>query len=1369
MITSKQFVMGLILAMMLALSITVDAAPPMQTDDPETVTLVGNFQSQIGCPAEWDPTCVASQLNPRRDGIRWEADFILEPGDYEYKVAINGSWAENYGANGVRDGANVAFSLDSRRTVRFQYIDTFGYLVSDFDEPALPNADGIFLPTSVTLSGTFQNLVGCETAWMAECIWTEMVDVRYGLYSLEFELYPGTYEYKIALNGSWDNSYGPNGLNGFEDNYVLTIDEPTIVDFTYDHFTGQAYDSVRTPEYYDPSLVVRDAPPVPAGEEYAVLVGSFQTQNGCPANDDPTCEATRLTKFGTPDDTFYVGAFWVPAGQHFFNILLNGAIPLNEYNGGIVYGEVRMNNPEDQIVVFYYWPTGPAGYESSQNFSAFYSRFRTIQPEIDQVVAEAEIRRANAATETVDAADTTPEIGVRGDTYATVVGSFQTVLGCPADKDVECTITDMTLFEDGVRPYYLGVFYLPAGEYTYNISYLGRIGTQGQNGGMAMFEIPIVLESDQWVVFRFDPERSTVLDSINSPGFQASYGLEDNIDALIVAQGGDVAEEPQDNRLSDDELQDLVDAGIDPEELDDPDQRDQYYDYLDETGQSFDADPVVDGRFTPIGFGESLNGQLDDFGTAVFAFAATEGQTVQVGLIGSGDLPILSIFYNDEQVALDFSLAGSLRYTAENTGSYEIFLLGENPGQRFTLTLSLIADQPASPTDFILESGDTVSRYWNRYNEFLNSGDEPNFDDEATYIATLSDVYTIDLLAGQRISISIESDEFTPVVFLRDPSTSGFSEPINGAAWATETGTYSLYVTNEELIAGGYTMTVNVIGDGTQASIVEILLDEATDGLTQISERPESINPNSIWRPTLPVGQSFASWEFGYRDDELMLLYFRSTEFPATIALYQRDDGGGLLIESPPATFEDGAYTVILPVRIEGNVFYRATVRATDGADNAAFEFATFIAPVVLTDAELPSQNVLSTAQNTGTLDDNGMSYWVAELSTGATLNVSAQADSLVSMALHGPRALVLPPDAPSTAPNLFHRAEVSGRYVVVVRGEPGASFSISSGLPVEVIDNVFDTTPSSQSIIYEFGVSVNHPVGYEVTRLEPFTHQIAQSTPDGSQSPLQLFVQFSIDEMYIEGVSNPPYGYVANLTDLGGDFAWKTVEIDGKTIAVAELLDNGEAFGAIMARQINGGFYLLGFGEGATNRDWATGREIIFSTFASITSADNATLIKGLPQINVDPTLLPYRFRAGSLTYSHLVDVEPEFDLAGSATGFFISAGTSYNIFNPASGSVLYLYDYSNDEFGPYIMQRLSVLIVLPVTEGFEDEWVNLNGRPAMITRSTDGLFNSFNVTVRLENGQLATVGVYGTDSPDDLTIPEFEAFILTIAASIE
>lgn len=89
--------------------VRVTTAEPTPARD--SVTVAGSLQSEIGCPGDWQPDCAASHLAFDTSDGEWHATFTLPAGDYEWKVAINDSWTENYGAGGAAGGDNLPLSV----------------------------------------------------------------------------------------------------------------------------------------------------------------------------------------------------------------------------------------------------------------------------------------------------------------------------------------------------------------------------------------------------------------------------------------------------------------------------------------------------------------------------------------------------------------------------------------------------------------------------------------------------------------------------------------------------------------------------------------------------------------------------------------------------------------------------------------------------------------------------------------------------------------------------------------------------------------------------------------------------------------------------------------------------------------------------------------------------------------------------------------------------------------------------------------------------------------------------------------------------------------------------------------------------------
>ncbi|MDX6511080.1 MAG: hypothetical protein QOE36_584, partial [Gaiellaceae bacterium] len=84
------------------------------TDSHNSVIAVapGSFQSELGCPGDWDPGCLRSWLqDPDGDGIYSFETTAIPAGSYEAKVALDESWDVNYGQGGAQNGSNIPFTV----------------------------------------------------------------------------------------------------------------------------------------------------------------------------------------------------------------------------------------------------------------------------------------------------------------------------------------------------------------------------------------------------------------------------------------------------------------------------------------------------------------------------------------------------------------------------------------------------------------------------------------------------------------------------------------------------------------------------------------------------------------------------------------------------------------------------------------------------------------------------------------------------------------------------------------------------------------------------------------------------------------------------------------------------------------------------------------------------------------------------------------------------------------------------------------------------------------------------------------------------------------------------------------------------------
>src|SRR5919201_665040 len=87
------------------------AAQASHTPNPSSVTIAGSLQSELGCPADWDPGCAATHLAYDGYDDVWQGTFDVPAGNWEYKAALNDSWVENYGAKAQQGGGNIGLNL----------------------------------------------------------------------------------------------------------------------------------------------------------------------------------------------------------------------------------------------------------------------------------------------------------------------------------------------------------------------------------------------------------------------------------------------------------------------------------------------------------------------------------------------------------------------------------------------------------------------------------------------------------------------------------------------------------------------------------------------------------------------------------------------------------------------------------------------------------------------------------------------------------------------------------------------------------------------------------------------------------------------------------------------------------------------------------------------------------------------------------------------------------------------------------------------------------------------------------------------------------------------------------------------------------
>jgi hypothetical protein len=142
------------------------AAQPASAADPQpsAVSVPGSFDSEVGCPGDWQPECPQIQMTQRsNDGI-WSITLALPAGSYEYKAALDKSFNVNYGKGAVQGGPNIPITVPAGgKSVTFYYDNTTHWVTDDINS------------LIVTAAGDFQSELGCPGDSQPDCLksWLE--------------------------------------------------------------------------------------------------------------------------------------------------------------------------------------------------------------------------------------------------------------------------------------------------------------------------------------------------------------------------------------------------------------------------------------------------------------------------------------------------------------------------------------------------------------------------------------------------------------------------------------------------------------------------------------------------------------------------------------------------------------------------------------------------------------------------------------------------------------------------------------------------------------------------------------------------------------------------------------------------------------------------------------------------------------------------------------------------------------------------------------------------------------------------------------------------------------------------------------------
>ncbi|HEY7034051.1 MAG TPA: SpaA isopeptide-forming pilin-related protein [Thermomicrobiales bacterium] len=147
---------------------------PPALPKPTSVTVVGDFQDELGCPQDNDPTCPTTALKENH-GV-WTGVFAMSPGAHTFRIVAKSDVERSLGQGGDPNGADLTVTVPAEATgVYVEYDSATGRII------AAPRAT---LAQVVTDAGA-----------------VDLRPIEHGQFEGYFDAPAGTVNYQILLNG----------------------------------------------------------------------------------------------------------------------------------------------------------------------------------------------------------------------------------------------------------------------------------------------------------------------------------------------------------------------------------------------------------------------------------------------------------------------------------------------------------------------------------------------------------------------------------------------------------------------------------------------------------------------------------------------------------------------------------------------------------------------------------------------------------------------------------------------------------------------------------------------------------------------------------------------------------------------------------------------------------------------------------------------------------------------------------------------------------------------------------------------------------------------------------------------------------------
>ncbi len=196
---------------------TQTARPEGWIDESRTIHLPGTLGGN-----NWDASGNQLEYDAERGLYTITFEDVI-PGTYEYKIAVNGGWGENYGAGGEKDGGNMSVTVTETQDVTFWYSDSSHRVVCsvNYDIDAVVTLSGTGITEGTRLTDTELDGLFTATVYLSAGKYTDLKIVC-GEVEVAF------HEFIITEGKNVTFSFDPSTGMGYHDGSDLKVDTTHI-------------------------------------------------------------------------------------------------------------------------------------------------------------------------------------------------------------------------------------------------------------------------------------------------------------------------------------------------------------------------------------------------------------------------------------------------------------------------------------------------------------------------------------------------------------------------------------------------------------------------------------------------------------------------------------------------------------------------------------------------------------------------------------------------------------------------------------------------------------------------------------------------------------------------------------------------------------------------------------------------------------------------------------------------------------------------------------------------------------------------------------------------------------------------------------